>query len=144
MKYILLAASGEQDCRDAEIYALGKSRQTGAPLVILHVIENELSHYGEVDPLATEGDRRDFLAYVDALAVREARERFADLLAEADEYGITAELIIESGRLEESLKARENRAQLVILGGRKPLFFQETARYRRLSRKLKCPIRHVP
>lgn len=144
MKYILLATSGDQNCRGAEVYALGKSRQTGATLVILHIVKNTLRHYGEVDPLATEGDRKDFIHYVDELTRREVEEQFAGLLAEADRYGVTAELIIEEGRLEDSLKAQEERVQLIVLGGRKSSFFRKTARYRSLARKLNCPVRYVP
>lgn len=143
MKHIILASKGKKNCQAAEQYALSECQKHGATLSIIHVVDYSLKHYGFVDMLATEIDKKDFVNYIHKVSCKEAQDCFVPLLETAQQNNVEATLYLEEGVLEDCLARYEDNADLVIIGGGKPFFSQNTAVFRTLSKRLSCPVRHI-
>jgi nucleotide-binding universal stress UspA family protein len=144
MSGILLATDGGLHCKRAEDYALDHCRRHGTPLDIIHVVEHGLSHYGQVDSLASEGDRSDFIAHVRRQQPAGAGRRLARAANAAVSGNIHYRLYIEwESPLYSILRhIRRNEPELLVMGGgrtrRNPFSLA-----RRLGRKASCAVRQV-
>lgn len=143
MKHILLASKGKSTCAAAEEFALAECQRHGATLSVVHVVDYGLEHYGQVDQLATEIDKADFIEYVRAVSIDDARQRFFPLLEKAREKNVRATLYLEDDELIGSLSRHENDADMVIIGGKKSLFFKNTSRFHMISKMLSRPVHHI-
>lgn len=143
MKNIILASNGKKSCRSAEEHALLECKKHGATLSIVHVVDCGLEHYGQVDQLATEIDKAGFISYVRAVSRKEAENYFVPLVKRARQDNIDVTLYLEDGGLAETLARFDAGADLVIIGGKRPLFCKKTTRFRALSKRLNCPVRQV-
>lgn len=145
MDNILLATTGKADCLDAEDYALGYCSRHGARLTILHVAESALSHYGLVDSLATEGDRREFIEHVQRQELPAAERRLARIMDGARSMNIKYQLYIKWTSplcCILNLVRRTNPKLLVVGGGTKRC--TPFGLVRRLARKAPCAVMQVP
>ncbi|WFS63099.1 universal stress protein [Pseudodesulfovibrio thermohalotolerans] len=144
MDSILLATTGEAHCMRAEDYALKYCALNRTSLDIIHVVEDNLSHYGMIDSLATEGDRRDFIAYSQKVERPEVERRLARITGKAESMNINYRLYIEwKSPLYCILKhIRHVKSQLLVVGGRKRRH-NPFSLVRCLSRKASCEVMQV-
>lgn len=118
MKNIILASDGKTSCRAAEEHAIQECMKHGAALSIVHVLDYSLEHYGQIDQLATEVDKRDFVNYIHSVSHKEARQYFTPLLEKAQHNKIDTTLYLEEGQLSDCLARLETTADLIIIGGK--------------------------
>jgi nucleotide-binding universal stress UspA family protein len=141
---ILLATTGSAKCRRAESYALDYCQRNNTLLTVIHVVEPGLAHYGEVDTLATEGDRSDFINHVRRQELSEAQRCLTRLTEEADSRNIHYRLYIEwKSPLYCIVKQiRLTAPELLVVGGRRSRR-NPFCLVRCLNRKAACAVRQV-
>lgn len=142
---VLLATKGTPSCSNAEASALSYCQANDAELVVVHIVDSSLKHFGLIDPLATEIDKSYFVEYVVRLCKCEAMERLEKLKSRADLSAIPLQLRISDGSpLEEILQAaREIDPKLLFIGGRARPTYHLFSLANRIRRKVPCPVRQV-
>lgn len=143
-KNVLLATTGRDNCLKAEEYALSYCAENAATLGIVHVVESDLSHYGQVDSLATEGDRSDFIIHARRQEEYDVRQRLERVTARAEALNVDYELYIEwDAPLYCITKhVRETRSELLVIGGEKKRFNPFSLSHC-LTRKVPCQVRKI-
>ncbi|MBG0790170.1 MAG: universal stress protein [Desulfovibrionaceae bacterium] len=144
MRNILLATTGENHCRSAEDYAVSYCARTGAILGVIYATDSDLAHYGQVDPLATEGDRRDFITHASWQETEHAQERLERICAKAQSLNVDYELYIERKAPLYCIvqRAKENNPELLVVGGRRSRY-NPFSLVRSLARKAPCEVRQI-
>ena len=146
MKNILLATNGKKNSRHAEAFAISQCRRHGATLSVAYVLDCDLQHYGQIDQLATEVDKTDFINYVHQQAELEARSLSISWQEKAKQNNIDVQVYLGGGKLANfiSQTAADLKADVVIIGGRAPRLFTNSRLSRKLSQNTSCPVRHIP
>ena len=86
---VALAASGSPGGESAEVAALNYCINNKIKkLLIIHVLETQLSKYGEIDPLVDGSSKADFVDYIKERAHATARLLRDKLTAKAADYEI--------------------------------------------------------
>lgn len=125
--HIALAASGSPAAKKVEEHAFKLcAEQNINSLLVIHVIDTHLAHYGEVDQLGTDVSKGEYVDYIheEARAISESLQK--RLAADAANFGIEIDWVELSGQpLEEISKfVGENTiAKLIVGSGAKPASF---------------------
>lgn len=121
-KHILLATNGSDSVKKAEDYALFLANSNQADLTVVHVLDDNLCHYGHVDQLVPEATKDSFVSYV--ISEREAAsgEIIEEFSKKATTLKVDSSLKIKQGEPAKEIAtvADEERADLIIMGGRYP------------------------
>lgn len=139
--HILLATNGSTAGK-AETHALFMAK-TGIPLTVLHILDDNLCHYGKVDTLVPSGTGEDFSKYVLSEQKSAAKMKLGRFIALARDANISYELLIRPGNPAGQIAktAEKIKADLILLGGKHPgglVKFRGTAD--KLAGKTSCTI----
>ena len=120
-KHMLLATDGSDSAKSAEDYALYLNANCGIKLIILHVLDDKLCHYGKVDTLAPLEARESFISYVIEEQEEASKEIVQMLEDKAKAINATFELKIRPGEPVDVVAsvANEENIDLIILGGQR-------------------------
>lgn len=95
---IALAASGSPAGESAETVALAYcSNNKINKLLVIHVLETQLSKFGEIDQLADSSSKADFVDYINEMALATVRTLRARMSAKAAECDIDLSWIERQG-----------------------------------------------
>lgn len=144
MRHVLLATTGSDDCRRAEEFAVSYCAREAMPLRIIHAVDSSLEHYGQVDTLATEGDRHSFIGHARHQESFDATERLQRVMAHARAFNVDYELYIEwDAPLYCIVKqARRDGSELLVIGGKRKRF-NPFSLSRSLMRKAPCAVKQI-
>ena len=144
-KKVLLATKGTPSCSNAEKSAISYCRANDAELVVLHIVDSSLKHFGQIDPLATEIDKSYFVEYIDRLCEYEAKERLESLKSLADLSAIPHQLRICDGSPLQTIvqTVSEVKPELLIIGGKARPAYRFFSLSNRIHRKVRCPVQQV-
>lgn len=142
---VLLATKGTPSCSNAETSALSYCQVNDAELVVVHIVDSSLKHFGLIDPLATEIDKSYFVEYVVRLCRCEAMERLLKIRSRADLSGIPLQFRIGDGSpvAEIEQAVREIDPELLFIGGKARPGYHLFSLANRIRRKVACPVRQV-
>lgn len=146
-KRVALAASGSNHAKSAELFAFGYCLKNMIDeLLVIHVVDTSLTHYGDVDQLASGNCKAEFVDYINEAAEENAQTLQKRLEENAKEFGVSLRWLTVTGKIVEQItkSVLENDISTLIIGtGETPQTFfaprKDTAL--RLSRKIEnCQI----
>ena len=122
IRHILLATNGSRTSLAAEDYALDLASAYRADLTVMHVKDDRLVHYGEVDQLMNAATKADFVAYIDEGNRSAAGRVVAGFSRKAHERGVEHDIVLASGSPPEKIvaMAEERAADLLVIGNGSP------------------------
>jgi len=121
-KHILLATDGSDSVKKAEDYALFLAGTSRADLTVVHVLDDSLCHYGHVDQLVPGETKEGFVSYVISEREAASREVIEEFSRKAANMEVDYSLKVKQGTPAKEIAAvaGEERADLIIMGGRHP------------------------
>ncbi len=139
---VALAASGSNHAKSAELFAFGYCLKNMIDeLLIIHVVDNSLAHYGDVDQRASGSCKAEFVDYINEVGEETVQILHKRLEKNAKEFGVSLRWLTVTGKVVEQIKKNvlENNVSTLIIGtGETPETFfaprKNTAL--RLSRKI--------
>ena len=118
IKHILLATNGGKTSLSAEDHALNLAQAFKARLSVVHIKDDRLAHYGEVDQLMSEVTKNQFVSYVKENNDAETRRIMDSFCRKADNLGVNYVILVKSGAPARKIVAlaKANAADLVVIG----------------------------
>ena len=97
---VALAASGSSAGESAEDAALDYCIHNKInKLLVIHILETELSKFGEIDQLADGSSKADFVDYINERALATARSLRSRMTSKAAEFGIELNWVEKQGHV---------------------------------------------
>jgi hypothetical protein len=90
-KVLLIVGIGDSGL--AEAAAMAYAKDNSSTVVALQILTSNLYHYGHNDLIATRPSKRDFLLYIRSEAVGQGREDAERLAREAEQCGVSMEIV---------------------------------------------------
>lgn len=119
---ILLAMHGEEINMEKVMEQTIKLANEGSKITLLKIIETNLIHYGEVDPLLTATARHRFIDYINELGQEETKKVYNKFNELSKQKKMEYEWIIRRGKpADEIIKAlKDGDYDLLVLGTKEP------------------------
>ena len=145
IKHILLATNGGKTSLSAEDHALNLARAFQARLSVVHIKDDRLSHYGEVDQLMSEVTKDQFVSYVHENNDAETRRIMDSFCRKADNLSVHYVILVRSGAPDRKIVAlaKEKSADLLVIGSgsRSAKRFRLSADIaNKIARNSPCPV----
>ena len=118
IKHILLATNGSKTSISAEDHALNLAQAFQARLTVVHVEDDRLAHYGEVDQLMSEVTKDQFVSYINENNDAETRRILNNFCRKADKRSVNYVILVKSGKPERKIVAlaQEKAVDLLVIG----------------------------
>ncbi len=118
IKHILLATNGSKTSISAEDHALNLAQAFQARLTVVHVEDDRLAHYGEVDQLMSEVTKDQFVSYINENNDAETRRVLNNFCRKADNRSVNYVILVKSGKPERKIVAlaQEKAVDLLVIG----------------------------
>lgn len=144
-KKILLATDGTPSSDKAENHALQLVANTNSELIIIHILNDNLCHYGEVDTLAPLEARESFIDYVIEEQKESSKEIEETIAQKSKSYQSHFEFKLQQGEPVDAIASIANKEDfdLLIVGGqrnKKKRGFRSLSFSDRLSNQTDKPI----
>lgn len=118
IRRILLATNGSNTSLAAEDYALHLASSLGADLTVVHIRDDRLAHYGEVDHLMNTTTKKQFVSYIHEGNDTATRRIIDNFSQKAAKRNVKHTVLLEAGSPERKIVAlaEENAPDLLVIG----------------------------
>ena len=118
IRHILLATNGSKTSLSAEDYALHLASTLGADLTVVHIQDDRLAHYGEVDQLMNQTTKTQFVSYIHEGNDTASRQIIENFSQKAAKLGVKHTILLKAGSPERNIVAlaEETAPDLLVIG----------------------------
>lgn len=144
-KRIFCVVDGTKKTVNAENWAFEKCCAEGYQLDLLYVVDSNLEHYGQVDILATDSDKSDFIAYIQKTADREARAYKVVAERKFEDQNIVGKVHLQTGDLIENIVKLCSlwQPECIVVGGKSSFLSQHSSLEKTLIARTKRQVHRI-